>query len=224
VGAAVQQAAQDARRQVLAIAADLLEASVDDLELADGQARLRGVPERAVSLRKVGYLSTDFGAGYRPVLGYGATAITTRAPGFAAHLAEVEVEPETGRVRVVRWLAVQDVGKAINPAAIEGQVRGAVAQGIGWALLEQMAFDESGRLQTATFMDYAVPGADHTPPVEVRLVEVPAEMGPFGAKQVGEPPIVSAAAAIANAVADATGHRFTNLPLTPERIVEALSG
>lgn len=222
VGAAVKLAAEDARRQALAIAADLLESSPEDVELADGRVQVRGAPERAVSLRRVYGASTDFGGQYPPVFGRGASAIVVQAPGFAAHLAEVEVDPDTGQVRVTRWLAVQDVGRAINPAAIEGQVRGAVAQGIGWALLERMAYDQDGRLLSASFMDYALPGADQTPPVEVVLLEVPAEHGPYGAKQVGEPPVVAAAAAIANAVADATGRRFTQLPITAEAIAGAL--
>jgi len=166
-------------------------------------------------------MSMEFGARYEPVFGRGSVATVKRAPGFAVHLAEVEVEPDSGRVHVIRQLVVQDVGRAINPAAIEGQIHGAVAQGVGWALLERMAYDEGGRLQSATLMDYALPGVEQVPAVEVVLVEVPSEMGPFGAKGVGEPPVVGAAAAIANAVADATGQRFTELPITSEAVVRA---
>ncbi|HXG04334.1 MAG TPA: molybdopterin cofactor-binding domain-containing protein, partial [Candidatus Binatia bacterium] len=119
-----------------------------------------------------------------------------------------------GRVRPLRHLVVQDVGRAINPAAIEGQIMGAVAQGTGWALLERMAYDAEGRLMSATLLDYALPAADQVPPIEAHLVEVPSEEGPLGARGVGEPPVVAAAAAIANAVADATGVRPTALPIT----------
>jgi CO/xanthine dehydrogenase Mo-binding subunit len=149
-------------------------------------------------------------------------ATIARSPGFAVHLAEVEVDLETGRVDVLDQLVVQDVGRALNPAAIEGQIRGAVAQGVGGALLERMAYDDAGRLQSATLMDYALPSIEHVPAAEAVLVEIPSEWGPFGAKGVGEPPVVGAAAAIANAVADATGHRFTELPITSETVARAL--
>ena len=154
----------------------------------------------------------------------GASATVGRAPGFAVHLTEVEVDVETGRAQVIDHLVVQDVGRALNPPAIEGQIHGAVAQGIGWALLERMAYDDQGRLLAATFMDYALPQADQVPPVRTVLVEVPSALGPFGAKGVGEPPVIAAAAAIANAVADATGHRFTELPIMSETIARALRG
>jgi CO/xanthine dehydrogenase Mo-binding subunit len=120
-------------------------------------------------------------------------------------------------------MVVQDVGRAINPAAIAGQIHGAVTQGVGWALLEGMSYDAAGQLLTATLMDYALPAADQAPPVQTVLLEVPSEAGPFGAKGVGEPPVIAAPAAIANAVADATGRRFTDIPITAERIVEALA-
>ena len=222
VGAAVQKAAEDARRQMLAIAAAELEAAVEDLEVADGEVRVRGMPDRGIGLGRIARLSMEFDGRYEPILGRGATAITARAPGFAAHLAEVEVEPETGGVRVVHHLIVQDVGRALNPAAVEGQMRGAVAQGVGWALLERMAYDEDGHLQSGTLMDYALPASDQVPPIETVILELPSDAGPFGAKGVGEPPVVAAAAAVANAVADATGHRFTELPITSEMVVRAL--
>jgi CO/xanthine dehydrogenase Mo-binding subunit len=162
----------------------------------------------------VAELSTAFGGHHEPVTGRGSSAIDRRAPGFAVHLAEVDVESETGIVRPVRQVVVQDVGRALNPAAIEGQITGAVAQGIGWGLLERMAYDEHGRLQSATLMDYGLPGIGHVPPVETVLVEVPSEAGPYGAKGVGEPPVVAAGAAVANAVASAIGARVTGLPIT----------
>jgi CO/xanthine dehydrogenase Mo-binding subunit len=223
VGTAVKAAAEDARRQVLAIAASELEASVHDLEIADGHVQVRGVPDRRVAIGRLARLATEFGGRYEPILGRGASAITLRAPGFAAHLAEVAVDPATGRVRVVRQIVAQDVGRALNPAAIEGQVRGAVAQGVGWALLERMAYDEEGHLQSGTLMDYALPQVDQVPEVDVVLVEVPAPAGPYGARGVGEPPVIAAPAAIANAVADATGARFTALPITGEAVVRAAS-
>ncbi|MBI2204346.1 MAG: molybdopterin-dependent oxidoreductase [Candidatus Rokubacteria bacterium] len=185
VGAAVKRAAEDARQQVLRIAASELEAAVEDLESADRAVRVRGVPNRTLPIAKIAALSMSFGAKHEPVYGRGSVATVVRAPGFAVHLADVEVDPDTGRVTVVDQVVVQDVGRALNPAEIDGQIAGAVAQGVGWALLERMAYDESGRLQSATLMDYALPHVAEMPGVESVLVEVPSEHGPFGAKGVG---------------------------------------
>jgi CO/xanthine dehydrogenase Mo-binding subunit len=222
VGLAVQRAAADARRQVLRIAAARLEAAVEDLELVEGTVRVRGVPDRLLPLTTIAELSTAWSATFEPVFGRGVSATEARAPAFAVHLAEVEVEPDTGLVRPVRHLVAQDVGRALNPAAIEGQVMGAVAQGVGWALLERMAYDAQGRLQSATLLDYALPAAHQVCPIEVALVEVPAEAGPFGARGVGEAPVIAAAAAIANAVADAVATRPTALPITSAALQAAL--
>lgn len=222
VGAAVRKAAEDARRQILAIAADHLEARADDLEIADGAVRVKGSPTVALSLAEVAGLSMRFGAKYPPVFGQGSTAITRQAPGFAGHLVRVRVDRGTGEVRILEYVVAQDVGYAINPAAVEGQIIGGAVQGIGWGLLEQVAYDETGGLITGTFADYALPRAPQTPRVEVSLVEVPSEEGPFGAKGVGEPPVIPGAAAIANAIADATRVRVTSLPITPARLLLAL--
>ncbi len=224
VGLAVERAAREARRQLLAIAADRLEASMEDLEIVDRAVRVRGVPARAVALGDLAKASMQFGAKYEPVYGRGGSATVARSPAFAAHWSEVEVDTETGAVRVTGHLAVQDVGRAINPAAVEGQIQGGVVQGIGWALLERMPYDEAGQLLAATLMDYALPQSDQVPSVESVLLEVHSDHGPFGAKGVGEPPIVGVPAAIANAVAAATGHRFTSLPITAHEVVAALDG
>lgn len=224
VGLAVERAAREARRQLLLIAADRLEAAFDDLEIVDRAVRVRGVPGRAVSLAELAKASMQFGAKYEPVFGHGGSATVVRSPAFAGHLAEVEVDTETGAVRVTRHLTVQDVGRAINPAAVEGQIQGGVVQGIGWALLERMPYDAQGQLLAATLMDYALPQSDQAPLIETVLVEVPSDHGPFGAKGVGEPPVVGVPAAIANAVADATGRRFTELPITGQAVIRALDG
>jgi CO/xanthine dehydrogenase Mo-binding subunit len=224
VGLAVERAARDARRQLLAIAADRLEAAVDDLEIVDRAVRVRGVPGRAVAIGELAMASMQFGAKYEPVYGRGGSATVARSPAFAAHLSEVEVDTETGTVRVTRHLTVQDVGRAINPAAVAGQIQGGVVQGIGWALLERMPYDAQGQLLAATLMDYALPQSDQAPFVESVLLEVPSEHGPFGAKGVGEPPVVGVPAAVANALAAATGQRFTTLPITAELVVRALDG
>lgn len=224
VGQAVRLAAEDARRQILAIAADHLEARVEDLEIADGRVRVRGTPSVALPLAEIADMSMRFGAKYPPVFGQGSTAITRQAPGFAGHLVRVRVDRETGAVAILDYVVAQDVGVAINPPAVEGQLLGGAAQGVGWGLLEQMVYDEAGSLLTGTLADYALPRATHVPAVEALLVEVPSDDGPFGAKGVGEPPVIPAAAAIANAIADATGVRLTALPITAERLHRALQG
>jgi len=222
VGLAVERAARDARRQLLAIAADKLEAAVDDLEIVDRAVRVRGLPSRFVTLAELAKASMQFGAKYEPVLGRGASATVVRSPAFAAHLTEVAVDTDTGRVRVLGHVTVQDVGRAINPAAVDGQIHGGVVQGLGWALLERMAYDGHGHLVSATFMDYALPQSDQAPFVETIIVEVPSDHGPFGAKGVGEPPVVGVPAAVASAIADATGQRLTDLPLAGEALAHAL--
>lgn len=222
VGSAVLAAARDARSQVFAIAAEMLEASADDLELRDGKVMVRGVPDKHVTLPQIAASSMNFGAPYEPVFGRGRSANRVSAPAFAAHLAKVAVDPETGEVRVLDYVAAQDVGRAINPAEVEGQIHGGVTQGIGWALMEGMVYDEGGQLLTATLMDYALPHSEDAPTITPLLVEVPSGLGPFGARGVGEPPVVPVAAAIANAVKDAIGVRLTQLPMTPERVLAAL--
>jgi CO/xanthine dehydrogenase Mo-binding subunit len=208
VGAAVAKAAAEARRQVL--------------EIADGLVRVKGVPDRGVALSVVAEMSMAFGSSFEPILGRGRAAPPVAAPAFVAHLARVRVDRDTGAVQVLDYVSVQDVGKIINPAGIQGQVLGGVTQGLGWALYERMAYDDDGRLRTATFADYALPSIPEMPPIESILVEVPSPEGPLGARGVGEPPIVAGAAAIANAIFDATGVRPTELPMTPETVLQAL--
>lgn len=223
VGSAVLTAAREARQQILTIAADMLEAASSDLELRQDRVSVKGVPEKYVTLQRIAQNTMRFGAPYEPIFGRGRSALRTSSPMFAAHLARVAVDPETGRVRVLDYLAAQDVGRAINPAEVEGQIHGGVVQGIGWALFEGMTYDEQGQLLTATLMDYALPQSRDIPAITPLLVEVPSAPGPFGARGVGEPPVVPVAAAIANAIKDAIGVRMTRLPMTSEDIFTALS-
>ncbi|MBI2756029.1 MAG: xanthine dehydrogenase family protein molybdopterin-binding subunit [Chloroflexi bacterium] len=222
VGTSVQRAAVEAREQALRIAADVLEAAPEDLELVGDDIRVQGVPSRATTLRQVAEKSMSFGARYEPVFGRGQSAIIERSPGFAVHVVRVHVDPETGRVTPVRYVAVQDVGRAINPAAVEGQMMGGAVQAVGWGLLERMEHDEVGTPLTASFLDYALPRATQSPELETVVVEVPSKAGPYGARPVGEPPVIPGAAAIANAVRDAVGVRVADLPLTSERVHAAL--
>jgi CO/xanthine dehydrogenase Mo-binding subunit len=219
VGAAVQRAAEDAAEQVKEIAANELEAAPADIELKNGKASVRGLPTRSVDLLTIAKKSLSR---YKPVLGRGASNVNKQAPAFTAHLVKVKVDQETGEVKVLDYVAAQDVGKAINPAEVEGQIHGGVTQGLGWALYEELVYDENGTLVSGSLMDYALQTASQVPPIEVVLVEVPSEMGAFGARGVGEPPIVPGGAAVANAVFAATGVRLTRLPMTPSRVLEAL--
>jgi CO/xanthine dehydrogenase Mo-binding subunit len=132
---------------------------------------------------------------------------------FTVHVARVRVDRETGEWRLQGYAAIQDVGKAINPPEVEGQVHGGALQGLARALGEEMRWDEDGQLRTASFLDYAIPTIDQVPDVGVELLEIPSPIGPFGAKGVGEPPAVPGPAVITNAIHNACGVRITTLPV-----------
>jgi len=222
MGPAVLAAAQDARNQILSIASEMLEAAVGDLEIEGDKVVVRGTPTRNVELSQIAGESMRFAGRYAPVYGRGRAAVRQSSPMYAAHLAKVAVDPDTGEVRVLDYVAVQDVGFAINPAEVEGQITGGVTQGLGWALFEGLVYDENGQALTGTWMDYALPHIQDVPNITPVLVEIPSSLGPFGAKGVGEPPVVPVGAAIANAVFDAVGVRMTKLPITSERLFEAI--
>ena len=223
VGAAVLEAAQDARRQTLEIAAGEMEASIHDLEIVDGRVVVKGVPDKAVTLASIGKKGNLYMSKVPPVLGVSHPAFAKQAPAFAAQLARIEIDPDTGELTLHDFVAVQDAGKAINPLGVEGQMQGGAVQSLGIALTEGMMYDDTGRLMNASLLDYRKLTAADLPNIETIIVEVPSPAGPFGARGVGEPPIIPAPAAIANAIEDATGVRLTELPLTPERIALALA-
>ena len=222
MGAAVQKAAADARYQILSVAAQQLEANLDDLEIVDGKVQVRGVPGAEITLREIATITTSASNAHEPVFGRGSVSQTESAPGFAVHLADVRVDEETGDVEVLRYVAAQDVGFAINPALVEGQIRGGVAQGLGWALHEAIEFSEDGQLVTGSLLDYTLPRAQHIPNIEIALVEIHSEHGPFGAKGVGEPPAIPGPAVIRNAIKRASGAKVSTLPMRPERVLAAL--
>ena len=224
VGKAVERATVEAREQLLRVASAELEIAPEDLEIVDGKVQPVGAPSQAVGVAELAKEILRFGGQYEPVEGHGRTAQTSRAPGAAAHLSHVRVDPDTGRVELLRHVVAQDVGRALNPDLVEGQMLGGTVQGIGWALLERMADDDNGMLVTSSFVDYAVPMVEGVPPIDLEIVEVPAPDGPFGAKGIGEPPVIGVPAAVASAVKDATGVRINDLPLTPERVWSSLDG
>jgi CO/xanthine dehydrogenase Mo-binding subunit len=223
-GPAVERAAREARERLLNVASAELEIAPEDLEVADGEVRPVGVPGRAISLQELASKTLTFGSPHEPIEGYGGTAQISRAPGAAAHVSHIRLDPDTGAVTVLAHAIAQDVGRALNPALVEGQMHGGTAQGIGWALLEELAYDEEGQLRSGSFAEYTLPSAELIPPIDTLIVEVPAPDGPFGAKGVGEPPVVAVPGAVANAIAAAAGARMRELPMTPMRVWDALRG
>jgi CO/xanthine dehydrogenase Mo-binding subunit len=224
VGRAVERAATEARERLLEIAADELEIAAEDLEIVNGSVQPAGVPAKAIALQELASKILSFGSSYPPVEGHGRVA-QPQAPQSAAHLSHVRVDPDTGAVTVLGHVVAQDVGRALNPALVEGQMRGGTTQGLGWALLEELVHDSHGQLSTGTFVDYAMPTASIVPSIDTEIVEVPVPEGPYGAKGVGEAPVVGVAGAVANAIATATGGaRVWQLPMTPERVWRAMNG
>ena len=218
-GPAVAAAVAEARDQLLLVAADDFEIEPGDLEVVNGVVRPRGSPDLGRPVAEFAKsLSEAWGSKHPPVEGHAATAHTVLAPSVAGHLAHVRVDAETGLVELLGYAIVQDVGRALNPALVEGQMLGGAVQSIGRALYEELIHDDRGQLLTGTFLDYAVPRAAMLPPIETLIVEVPAPDGPFGAKGIAEAPILPGPAAIANAIAAATGLRMRELPMTARRI------
>ena len=221
VGPAVALAAADARKQLLEIAAEELEAAPEDLVISQGRVQVSGVPSRSKSIGELALLGAQFGGRYPPVMGQGRAAVTQQSPMFTVHIARVEVEPDTGGYRLCGYAAVQDVGRAINPPEVLGQIHGGALQGLGRALGEEVLYDPEGQLRTASFVDYGLPSIDQAPDFEVELVEIPSPHGPLGAKGVGEPPAVPGPAAVANAIRAAAGVRIRRLPIDTEQIATA---
>jgi carbon-monoxide dehydrogenase large subunit len=224
----VARAAGEVRKKLLALAAGLMEASPADLELASGRVRVRGVPDRGLDIAEVARIAHAPPAGGLPDgLSPGLEATESFDPEGAAfsgavHVASVEVDRETGRVAIRDYVVVEDCGPMINPMIVEGQIHGALAQGIGEALGERLVYDESGQLVTGTLMEYALPTAADLPSFTVGHLETPSPRTPGGHKGMGEGGTVGAPAAIANAVADAVkplGVAITALPILPETLV-----
>ncbi|WP_197019056.1 xanthine dehydrogenase family protein molybdopterin-binding subunit [Thioalkalivibrio sp. HK1] len=169
-------------------------------------------------------IAAKFSATGGPIAATGTVNAGGQAPGFSTQFCDVEVDPETGRVSILRFVAAQDAGRAIHPSYVEGQIQGGVVQGIGWALNEEYIYDEaSGTMSNPGFLDYRVPVSSDVPMIEPIVVEVPNPNHPYGVKGVGEVSICPPMAAIANAVADAVGRRMQELPMSPPRILHALN-
>jgi CO/xanthine dehydrogenase Mo-binding subunit len=223
VAGAVSNAAEAAKEKLLQVAAEQFEASSLDVELVDGHAQIKGVPDRQISLGELVSTARSQKGGVGPIVGEGSNAVPENAPGFVVHLVKATVDPGTGDVTLNRYVSVQDVGFALNPMMVEGQMHGGAVQGIGMGLHEALVFDDGGQLLSGSFMDYDLPRVSSVPIIETVIVEHPSPQGPFGARGIGEPPIIAGPAAIANAIKNATGVRLTELPIRSETLWRAMN-
>ncbi|PYN14035.1 MAG: xanthine dehydrogenase, partial [Candidatus Rokuibacteriota bacterium] len=227
-GASAAHAADEVRKKALAVAGDHLEAAPADLVLEDGRISVRGSPGRGLSLGDVAAIAVAPRPGYALPGGMdpgleatGYVHVTQSTYSNGAHASVVEVDGETGAVRLLKYVAVDDCGTMINPMVVEGQIHGGIAHGIGNALTEEIVYDDAGQLVSGTLMDYALPRAIDVPRLEVHHVVTPSPLNPLGVKGAGEGGTLPAPAAIANAVADALrplGVAITEMPLTRERL------
>ena len=221
-GMAVAEASKKVVDELRKRAAVMWDVDVDGVVWEDGQAKpaSSNVGDFApLSLKELAAKKALTGG---PIGAQASVNAGGQAPGFSTQFCDVEVDPETGKVTVLRFVAAQDVGKAIHPSYVEGQIQGGVTQGIGWALNEEYIYDKQGRLDNAGFLDYRCPVASDVPMIDAVLVEVPNPAHPFGAKGVGEVNICPPMAAIANAIDNAIGRRLTELPMSPPKVRAAL--
>jgi xanthine dehydrogenase molybdenum-binding subunit len=214
-GWAVYELGQSLIQRLRERAAELWEISAEQVVYTGG---IFSADDQKLTFKELAVrLSDDF-----PVVASTAVNPGGVGPAFATHIVDVEVDPETGKTDILRYTAVQDVGKAIHPAYVEGQIQGSVVQGIGWALNEEYVYDETGRLLNTSFLDYRIPTCQDVPAIEAVIVEVPNPGHPYGVRGVGEMSIVPPPAAIANAIYNAVGVRMSVLPMSPARLLEAL--
>ena len=222
-GKAVQNAAEDARDKLIALAADRLGVQPDALQCEGGAVYVMDNPPQSFGLGQLARMSLSSRGG--PVIGTASLSSMPYNPVFNAQGAEVLVDRETGQVRVTRFVQAQDVGLAVNPMGVEGQLEGGAVQGIGRALSEEIQIEpDTGQVRNPSLATYLMPLAIDMPEIENVLVEVPSEDGPFGLRAVAEPPGFGPPAAIANAIYDAVGVRIRTLPLSPERVLAAMQG
>jgi CO/xanthine dehydrogenase Mo-binding subunit len=213
LGGAVYEAATEARRQLLEIATDELEVAPEDLEILDGRVAVKGAPNRSVEIAELVRMSSEFMGRHKPVHAMGRSAVRRASPMFTVHVARVRVDRETGAYQLIGYAAIQDVGRAINPPEVLGQIHGGAVQALGRALGEELVYDDGGQLRSGSFLDYELPAADQLPDIDVKLIEMASPVGPMGAKGVGEPPAIPGTAALANAVSRGFGVRVRSVPI-----------
>ena len=217
-GLAAIEAAEDAIAQMKEHAALLWETKADKVEFKDGTF---SSGKKSMSFKELSGKLNETGG---PVTGRGNVDANAWGGAFAANIVDLEIDPDTGKTKVLRFTVIQDAGKAIHPSYVEGQMQGGSVQGIGWALNEEYAYNDKGEMVNPTFLDYRMPTCLDVPMIDTVIVEVPNPGHPFGVRGVGEVPIVPPLAAIANAVYRATGVRQTELPMSPRRILETTIG
>ena len=215
-GWAAYEAGQELVKKLVDRAAKFWEVSPEQVDYRDG---VFTTAEKSLTLQELAAKLDDTGG---PVVASTAVRPKHSGPGFAVHIVDVEVDPETGKATILRYTAVQDVGKAIYPDYVEGQIQGDVAQGVGWALNEEYIYDEQGRLVNASLLDYRMPVTLDLPMIDTVLVEVANPGHPYGVRGVGEVPIVPPAGALANAIYKAIGKRLYSLPMSPARVLQAV--
>jgi CO/xanthine dehydrogenase Mo-binding subunit len=221
-GMAATQAAEKVVEELKKRAAMIWDIPADAVEWKDGKAYPAGPNAGSFEPLPLAEIALKSGRTGGPVSAEVSINAQGAGPGFATHICDVEVDKETGQVKILRYTAVQDVGRAIHPSYVEGQIQGGVTQGIGWALNEEYIYDKNGRLDNPGFLDYRVPVASDLPMIEAVMVENANPRHPFGARGVGEVPIVPPMAAVAKAIADAIGVRMRDLPMSPPRLRAAI--
>src|SRR3954451_15539601 len=221
-GMAVTQAAEKVVVELKKRAAAIWDISPEAVEWKDGKAYPAGPNAGSFEPLSLQEIALKAGRTGGPISAEVSINAQGAGAGWATHVCDVEIDRETGYVKILRYTAVQNVGRAIHPSYVEGQIQGGVTQGIGWALNEEYIYDKEGRLENPGYLDYRMPVASDLPMIDAVLVEIPNPRHPFGAKGVGEVPIVPPMAAVANAIADAIGIRMRNLPMSPPRLREAL--
>ena len=218
MAAAVVDACRDALGQLKRRAAERLQAPEGDVTYERGVFRGGGGIAASITLGELMRQTLTDGA----IIGRGVSTKLPFGVEVGAHVVDVEVDPDTGQVTVLRYTAFQDVGRALNPTAVEGQMQGSVVQGLGWALTEAIDYDADGRVRNASLLDFRLPTALDVPPIECVIIETPVPGVPYGLRGVGEMPIVPVAGAVANAIRRAIGVRVTAMPMTPERVLSAI--
>ncbi len=222
IGKAAVEACNEAIKEMCSRAANKWGIDPEAVDWFDGAAHPSGPNAGDFPPMTIKEIGRRMGRTGGPISGHHATTFAGAGESFGTHVVDVEVDPETGRTTVLRYLVVQDAGRAIHPSYVEGQFQGGAAQGIGWALNEEYIYGEDGRLQNAGFLDYRVPVASDLPMIDTIIVEVPSDSHPFGVRGVGETGIAPPLPAIANAIADATGKRLRHLPISPPKVLKAI--
>ena len=222
IGKAAVEACNEAIKEMCIRAANKWGIDPEAVDWFDGAAHPSGPNAGDFPPMTIKEIGRRMGRTGGPISGHHATTFAGAGESFGTHVVDVEVDPETGRTTVLRYLVVQDAGRAIHPSYVEGQFQGGAAQGIGWALNEEYIYGEDGKLQNAGFLDYRVPVASDLPMIDTIIVEVPSDSHPFGVRGVGETGIAPPLPAIANAIADATGKRLRHLPISPPKVLKAI--